>query len=215
MGHLWRLRGAVPPGRLWSPSDQGRGITDGTQRSSSLHEPSPSGGGTSGSLQEFRANLPDSAFWGAGQSGASWRMSTTQRSLGGGSAVTPHDDTALSPRGGQDSAQEVFETSLAARSPPNTRPRAAGGRSPRSHRATPVEEPAAAASPTGSESPAPAAEQEPEPEPEQEKDKAALGWAYSTHEEEGLLRDRVLGDSLRSVHTQPRENTQPKEVGSW
>ena len=211
MGHLRRLRGAVPPGRLWSPSDQGRGITDGTQRSSSLHEPSPSGGGTSGSLQEFRANLPDSAFWGAGQSGASWRMSTTQRSLGGGSAVTPHDDTALSPRGGQDSAQEVFETSLAARSPPNTRPRAAGGRSPRSHRATPVEEPAAAASPTGGGSPAPAAEQE----PEQEKDKAALGWAYSTHEEEGLLRDRVLGDSLRSVHTQPRENTQPKEVGSW
>ena len=64
-------------------------------------------------------------------------------------------------------------------------------------------------------------EPEPEPEPEQEQepepedDKAALGWAYSTHEEQGLLRDRVLGDSLRSVHTQPRENTQPKEVGSW
>ena len=76
-------------------------------------------------------------------------------------------------------------------------------------------EPAAATSPTGGESPAPAAEQDQEPEQEQEDDKAALGWAYSTHEEEGLLRDRVLGDSLRSVHTQPRENTQPKEVGSW
>jgi hypothetical protein len=124
LGQFWRLRAAVSPGRLWRPSKQGTALES---SATSVHEATPRGGGTALSVQSFRRSLGElPEHYDAVFHAASWKLSSTQRTLDCNKpTITPHADTAMSPRGGHAAAHENLVSYLAARSPPNKSPTAA------------------------------------------------------------------------------------------
>ena len=196
VGQLWRLRAAVPPGRLWVPSKQGTALDSAPK---SIHEATPSGGGTAASAQEFRAHLP-----GPSALSQSWRLSSTQRTLDCDKLRLRLADTAMSPRGGHDTAHENLVAYLAARSPPNKRPLTI----------SPAPLPPSSGSSMAAQShnkrwyadklhtntKMSIGKQLQSEQPEEH-----LGWSYSSREEKTLPPEqRLWGNTVKSVHA-PRE----------
>ena len=231
VGQLWRLRGAVPPGRLWSPSKRDAALE---QKPTSVHEASPSGGGgTSSSVQEFRRSLhevPD--HYATISHSESWKLSSTQRTLDcNNPAITPHADTAMSPRGGHLNAHENLVDYLAMRSPPNKRPPVVkapaavsprgngngsdGGRFDQSNFSHAEQWYAEKLSVETESKTKTKVQQQREREQPSATAEEQLGWSYSTQEEETLPPEqRLWGNTVKSVHEKPKA-TQPDEQPSW
>ncbi len=212
VGQLWRLRAAVSPGRLWNPSKQGTALES---SATSVHEATPRGGGTALSAQGFRRSLgelPD--HYTTVSHSDSWKLSSTQHKLDcDRPAITPHADTAMSPRGGHAAAHENFVSYLAARSPPNKSPTAGvpascNPSSNFSHTSRwysdRLEADAAAKTKTSVEK-----------QLQTEQPGESLGWSYSTREEKTLSpKERLWGNTVKSVHEKP-VGKQIDEQPSW
>ena len=218
VGQLWRLRAAVAPGRLWSPSKRDATLE---HKPISVHEATPLGGGTSLSVQEFRRSLHEPVAGMTIKQTDTWQLSSTQRTLEGNSIVMPLADTGLSPRGGHGTAHENLAAYLATRSPPNTRP---AGKSPLS--ALRLASPSSASNFSHSQkwfTEKLAVEAEPKTkfsltqqlQAEQPTDDDRLGWSYSTHEEGELpAEEKLWGNTVKSVHEKPKVKMQG-DIPSW